>query len=758
MALEPGTLLGRYQIVELSGRGGMGEVYRARDMRLDRDVAIKVLPAGVSEDSAFQKRFEREARTISQLQHPNICTLHDVGSEDGVDYLVMEYLEGETLEDRLQKGAVPIAEALRIGGEIAQAIEAAHRRGVVHRDLKPGNVMLTPTGTKVLDFGLARDTAVPGEVVDTEAATMPAMITEEGQIVGTMPYMAPEQLQASQTDSRTDIWALGCILYEMAAGDRPFGGKSRADLIASILGSDPEPPSRKRPLTPQRLDGVVRRCLEKDPERRWQSARDLAFALATALDEPAETAAAGSPAPSLVVLPFTNRSPDPDNEYFSDGLTDEIIADLSKIEALRVISRSSAMRLKGTDKDLKTIGRELNVCYVLDGTVRKAGDSLRITAELIDATDDIQLWAEKYGGTIDDVFDIQERVSREIVDSLKIALTPDDDRQIAERPINDIRAYEYYLRAKHEILTFTEEGLDRGIDLLLRALDLVGENALLYSALGMAYWQHINAGVRPDEQYLQQAEECAGKVFQLAPESAEGHHLRGLIGLARGEVQKAADAFKHALALDPGHASALLYRSAALSFAGREATAEAERLLRADPLTPFNQIALAWAHLTQGRFSQALDVCRRWFAVDADNPLAALFLGDALARNGRGDEAGTVLRQLAQRLPQTMYGQLAQFLAHALSRERDEALEAVTPTLTESAHWDPEYSWEMATGFALINEKEEALEWLEKAMRRGFINYPFISRLDPLLANLREEEGFLRLMEEMRARWEHFEV
>ena len=449
-------------------------------MRLDRDVAIKVLPAGVSEDSAFQKRFEREARTISQLQHPNICTLHDVGSEDGVDYLVMEYLEGETLEDRLQKGAVPIAEALRIGGEIAQAIEAAHRRGVVHRDLKPGNVMLTPTGTKVLDFGLARDTAVPGEVVDTEAATMPAMITEEGQIVGTMPYMAPEQLQASQTDSRTDIWALGCILYEMAAGDRPFGGKSRADLIASILGSDPEPPSRKRPLTPQRLDGVVRRCLEKDPERRWQSARDLAFALATALDEPAETAAAGSPAPSLVVLPFTNRSPDPDNEYFSDGLTDEIIADLSKIEALRVISRSSAMRLKGTDKDLKTIGRELNVCYVLDGTVRKAGDSLRITAELIDATDDIQLWAEKYGGTIDDVFDIQERVSREIVDSLKIALTPDDDRQIAERPINDIRAYEYYLRAKHEILTFTEEGLDRGIDLLLRALDLVGENALLY--------------------------------------------------------------------------------------------------------------------------------------------------------------------------------------------------------------------------------------------------------------------------------------
>ena len=278
MALEAGTRLGPYEIVELRGKGGMGEVYRARDTRLDRDVAIKVLPAELSEDETYRKRLEREAKTISQLQHPNVCMLLDIGSEGGTLFLVMEYLKGETLEDRLRKGGLPVDDVLRVGSEIAEAVEAAHRAGVVHRDLKPGNVMLTKTGTKVLDFGLAREIASPGDVVNTQAATVPA-ITQEGAVVGTMPYMTPEQLQGSQADSRTDIWALGCILYEMATGDRPFRGKTQASLIGAILKDDPEPPTRKQPLTPERLDWIVKRCLEKDPERRWQSSRDLAIEL-----------------------------------------------------------------------------------------------------------------------------------------------------------------------------------------------------------------------------------------------------------------------------------------------------------------------------------------------------------------------------------------------------------------------------------------------------------------------------------------------
>ncbi|MDX1382000.1 MAG: protein kinase, partial [Thermoanaerobaculia bacterium] len=294
MALQPGTHLGRYEIVSLVGSGGMGEVYRARDPRLDRTVAIKVLPAELVADPEFRRRLEREAKTISRLQHPNVCTLHDYDTAAGADFLVLEYLEGQTLEDRIGRGRIPVEEATRIGGEIAEAIAAAHRLGIVHRDLKPGNVMLTATGAKVLDFGLARGTEASGGSLDSEAATMQATITEEGRMVGTMPYMAPEQLHGGTVDARTDIWALGCILYEMVTGQRPFTGASRADLIAAILGAEPEPPARK-PLTPRHVDRVVRRCLEKDPDRRWHSAKDVALELGAPLEEPEIAAASGPP-------------------------------------------------------------------------------------------------------------------------------------------------------------------------------------------------------------------------------------------------------------------------------------------------------------------------------------------------------------------------------------------------------------------------------------------------------------------------------
>ena len=279
MTLEAGTRLGPYEIVSLLGKGGMGEVYKARDTRLERDVAIKVLRSEWSGDPRFKERLEREAKKISQLQHPNVCTLYDVGSQGGVDYLVMEYLHGETVESRLKKGPLPIAEVLKIGSQIAEAIEAAHRRGVVHRDLKPGNVILTETGAKVLDFGLARDATPPGQAVDTQAGTLAAAITEEGSFVGTMPYMAPELLEGRAADARADIWALGCVLYEMATGERPFRGATRASLVTAIMSAEPEPVSRKRSLAPERLDWVVKRCLAKDPERRWHSARDVAIEL-----------------------------------------------------------------------------------------------------------------------------------------------------------------------------------------------------------------------------------------------------------------------------------------------------------------------------------------------------------------------------------------------------------------------------------------------------------------------------------------------
>ncbi len=388
MALEAGTRLGPYEIVELLGKGGMGEVYRARDPRLDRDVAIKVLPSELSEDETYRKRLEREAKTISQLQHPHVCMLLDIGSEDETQYLVMEYLDGETLADRLKAGPLPIDQVLRIGEEIAQAVDAAHQQGIVHRDLKPANVMLTKSGTKVLDFGLAKRSTE--RLADPAAATetIAQALTKEGRIVGTMPYMAPEQLQGGPADPRTDIWALGCMLYEMVTGDRPFQGQSQADLIASIMGAKPEPLSKKQSLVPEGFEHIVSRCLQRDPERRWQAARDVTIEL----EEVTKTDRISSPAtrldrPSIVVLPFADMSEERDQEYFCDGMAEEVINALTQLEGLHVVARTSAFSFKGRDVDVREIGEKLGVRSVLEGSVRKAGERLRVTAQLINVAD-----------------------------------------------------------------------------------------------------------------------------------------------------------------------------------------------------------------------------------------------------------------------------------------------------------------------------------------------------------------------------------
>jgi TolB-like protein len=430
--------------------------------------------------------------------------------------------------------------------------------------------MVTSEGTvKILDFGLAKLTGAEG-------------VTQTGTTLGTVAYMSPEQARGQDVDHRSDIWSLGVVVYEMLAAVPPFDGDNLMSISHAILEREPPP----LPGSASRAQAVVSRALRKNREHRHQSVIELLGELRAAHSAAVTGATRQADAPFIAVLPFTNMSPDPENEYFSDGLTEEIIADLSKIRALRVISRTSIMRLKGTDKDLKTIGRELNARYLLEGSVRKAGNSLRITAQLIDAADDVHLWADKYSGSLEDVFDIQERVSRAIVKALHVTLRPDEDRRVAERPIEDVRAYECYLRGRHEIWRYTQEGLERALALLGRALQIVGDNALLYSTLGMAYWQHANIGIRPAERYLQQAEECVANAFLLSPGSALGHCLRGLIWVSRGNIQEAVREFKSALALDPDNSEVLFWYGLVLAFAGKESTTEVARLLDVDPLTP----------------------------------------------------------------------------------------------------------------------------------------------------------------------------
>ena len=473
MSLTTSTRLGPYEVLALLGAGGMSEVYRARDTRLDRDVAIKVLAASAFADSRRLDRLLREARAISRLNHPHICALYDVGQQDGVTFLVMELLEGKTLADELAKGPLPVDRAIAFGLQMAQALDAAHTRGVIHRDLKPGNVMITRDGVKLLDFGLAK-LHEPDESPDSLNTTRGVGPTEEGAVLGTYPYMSPEQLEGREADARSDIFALGVVLYEMATGSRPFQADNRAALTAAILTQTP-PPVSTVCAAPPLLDRVIARCLEKDPEARWQSARDLASALRWAMEgdgsqagppERARTrgptwwnwkatvaaclvallAGAGylasglrtvQPAPPaariiLAVLPFVNNSGDEEQDYLSDGMTDEMIAQLGTLQPSRlgVIARTSAMHYKGTTKRADEIASELGAHYLLEGSIRRTGDKVRIAAQLIDARNQSQVWAEQYDRDMRDVLRLQQEVATAIARNMAGNLGVDSSRDL----------------------------------------------------------------------------------------------------------------------------------------------------------------------------------------------------------------------------------------------------------------------------------------------------------------------------------------
>lgn len=433
MSITPGMSLGPYHILSKLGSGGMGEVYRAHDDRLERDVALKVLPPDAIADTELLERFVREARALAALNHPHIVTIYSTEEAEGIPFLTMELVQGQPLS-ALIAGGLALPRFFELAVPLADAIAAAHEKQVTHRDLKPANIMVSADGRlKVLDFGLATINK-PAAEYETQVA-----LTQQGAILGTLPYMSPEQVEGQTVDHRSDIFSLGVILYEMITGGWPFAGDSQASLASSILRDRPALLDRVRPDVPVDLARLIARCLEKSLANRALSANDVKRALVTL----SQSGQAVSDTPlvdvSVAVLPFGNLSSDPENDYFSDGLTEELIADLSSVKALRVISRTSAARFKGSTATPREIGDALGVHYILEGSVRKAGANLRITARMIDAWTDTQLWAGKYAGTMHDVFDLQERVSKEIVQALNVTLTPDEARRLAERPIDDPR-------------------------------------------------------------------------------------------------------------------------------------------------------------------------------------------------------------------------------------------------------------------------------------------------------------------------------
>ncbi len=674
MPLPAATRLGPYEIVAPLGAGGMGEVYRARDPRLKRDIAIKVLPADVTSSPDSLARFEREATTVAGLNHPNIVVLYSVEEDGGIRFLTMELVEGRSLAKLIIPGGLPLAQLLELGIPLADALVAAHEKGVVHRDLKPANVMVTREGrVKVLDFGLAKLAEAQPNLDATQAATIASPISDVGQIVGTAPYMAPEQVRGELVDARSDIFSFGILLYELATGVRPFAGQTFADICSAILRDAPAPLAGTRSDLAGDLERIIGRCLEKNPRERFQTALDVANELRS-IRRNLERDASPAPRPSgprrsrlllptaavailivvvvaigmalrgqrapvpgtirsLAVLPLENLSRDPEQEFFADGMTEELITSLANIEGVSVISRTSSMQYKGTKKTIPQIARELKVDAVVEGSAMRAGDDVRITAQLIEAATDRHLWARSYQRSLANVLVLQGEVAQAIAAEIRSTLTPRGKARAAGAPSVNPAAYEEYLKGRHAWAQRTSAELQLALTHFERAIAADSSYAAAWAGVGDVYTVMPNSfpNQRPRELYAK-ALEAVRNALRLDPNLVEAHATLGVLKQNYEHDWAGADLeFRTGLALNPNYATGHHWYGLLLAAVGRldEASAELARARELDPLSTvvmFNQGQLL--HV-QRRHEEAATVLRHVVSVSPAFNGGHEFLGRA---------------------------------------------------------------------------------------------------------------------------------
>ena len=729
MALTPGARLGLYEIVGLLGSGGMGEVYRARDSRLGREIALKVLPAEVAASSDLLARLEREARTVAGLNHPNIVVLYSVEDADGVRFLTMELVAGQTLSNLVAPGGLPLQKLLELAIPLTDALAAAHEKGVIHRDLKPGNVMVTREGRiKVLDFGLAKmmGADAPGAQGASLTVTADGHISGEGYVVGTVPYMAPGQLQGEAVDARSDLFSLGIILYELATGRRPFAGETSIDVSHAILRETPEPLSRVRTDLPSDFATLIDHCLQKSPRERVQTALDVNNALRRlrkVLERGEPEKPASDKVASIAVLPFVNRSASADDEYFSDGLADELLNVLSKIKRLRVTARTSSFQFKGTRDDVPTIGRKLNVATLLEGSVRKAGNRIRVSVQLVNVADSSHLWSETYDRTLEDIFAVQDDIAQTVVKELRTALLgeeADSDAsgqaraevaKAAKGRGTDPEAHRFHLLAGHLIARFTREDTARAIEYLIQAIKRDPKFALAWAELALAYAREADWGWAPVSEGYARAREAVEHGLSVEPDLAEGHVEKARIAMQHDWDWHGAEAsIRRALELAPGNARVLrMAGSLALNQGHIDQAIELIRqALEQDPLSASAYSNLASALQAKEAFAESEQAFLKALELAPNGAFAHTSFSFTLLFQGRREEA---LAE-AMREPDEIYRLWALAIIHYALGHREQSDKALHELIERGA---AEAAVQIAELHAARGEADAAFEWLERA-------------------------------------------
>jgi len=614
----------------------MGEVYRARDTRLLRDVALKTLLPSFSRDPERLRRFEQEARTAGSLNHPNILAVYDFGVVNDLPYLVVELLEGETLRGAIDRQVLTTSSAIHYAVQIASGLSAAHERGTIHRDLKPENIFLTQDGVvKILDFGLAKLVESRGNeslsMFPTTERTAP------GTVLGTVAYMSPEQARGKDVTAASDIFSFGVVFYEMLTGKRPFEAAAAADVISSILRDQPDWTEISRKAPPE-LVRILIHCLEKNPQDRFQSARDLSFALrmveanlfVQSGRQEAWNKSSDAGGTSIAVLPFTDMSPQKDQEYFCDGIAEELITALTKIPGLRVASRTSAFQYKNQRGDIRQIGQHLNAGTILDGSVRKAANRIRITAELVDASNGYHLWSEKYDRDLEDIFAIQDEIARTIVETLKIQLAGPTDQTLFQRYTDNMDAYNLYLQGRHYWKTRTYAGISKAVECYQEAIAKDPEYALAYAGLADCFSIYGFYAFEPPEEVYPKAMEAARKSLEIDPLLPEGHlSLGAAVVYFDYDWERGEASMRRALEINPQFGLAHCWYGGFLTLAGRneEGAAAIRKALQIDPLSPFFSSFAALNSYVGRRYDQALQELNKALEIDPQFLLALWYAG-----------------------------------------------------------------------------------------------------------------------------------